>query len=72
MNIAVNGIDDVQDANDTDKDDKHPAQHFDLFKAFYHLIAALEMRKANVFLDNCCTSYPTSFQRYLYRRYPVM
>lgn len=45
MNIAVNGIDDVQDANDTDKDDKHPAQHFDLFKAFYHLIAALEIGK---------------------------
>ena len=45
MNIAVNGIDDVQDANDTDKDDKHPAQHFDLCKAFYHLIAALEIGK---------------------------
>ena len=35
MNIAVNGIDDVQDANDTDKDDKHPARVLRRWQTFF-------------------------------------
>ena len=41
VDVAVNGVNDVQDANHTDQRDQHPAEHFDLGEALRHLLTAL-------------------------------
>ena len=45
MDIAVNGIDDIQNTDDTDKSNQYPAQHLDLCKALRHFVVALTVRE---------------------------
>ena len=45
MDVAVNGVYDIQYANDANKDNQYPAKHFDLFKTLCHFIAAFKVRK---------------------------
>ena len=47
---VVNGVCDIQYSDDTDKENQHLAQHFDLFKAFCYLVAALETGKPVSFI----------------------
>ena len=45
MDVAVNGIDDIQNTDDTNEGDQYPAQHFNLCKALRHFVAALAVRE---------------------------
>ena len=45
VDIAINGVDDIQNTDHTDQRDQHPAEHFDLGEALRHFLTALAIGK---------------------------